>query len=193
MRKLFCFLLAVGFLLTDRIIAKDNESNLIRRAYIDVIGIVPTTQEMEWYTVYNTNGYELAVDWLLRHKNYSLDMPKDYAKEYLLSTEYRALPKSRIEKTQVYKNLLFVTGSSIILTPENVQNAMLKLVQNAILCGDGETEVIDYMTDAMMGRTTNLAEINKLLKVIKDSKKNETDTYLEVLAEILELEDVNSK
>jgi hypothetical protein len=192
-RKLFCFLLAVGFLLTDRIIAKDNESNLIRRAYIDVIGIVPTTQEMEWYTVYNTNGYELAVDWLLRHKNYSLDMPKDYAKEYLLSTEYRALPKSRIEKTQVYKNLLFVTGSSIILTPENVQNAMLKLVQNAILCGDGETEVIDYMTDAMMGRTTNLAEINKLLKVIKDSKKNETDTYLEVLAEILELEDVNSK
>ena len=192
MRKFFCFLLVLGFL-NQGVTAKSDDSFIIRRAYIDVIGVVPTIEEIEWYCVYNTNGYEKAIDYLVNHKNYIWEAPKETSKSLLLSDKYRTTPKSKIEKTQVYKNLCFTTGVGFEISPEKVSAARLKLVQSAMVCGDGETEIIDFMCLTLMSRTSNLEENSKLSKIIKNSKKNEEDTWLDVLDEILEFEDVNSK
>ena len=173
--------------------AKEDESFLIKRAYLDTIGLIPTPQEIEWYTVYNRNGYKLAVEWLMRNPRYDWNIPRPYAKILLLSKEYRELPKVEIPKEQVLVNLLFVTGKSLTLTDENVKDARLTLINNAILCSDGETEIIDYMCNSLMCRGSNLIEINKLTKIFKESNKPELEAWMDVLDEILELEDVNTK
>lgn len=179
--------------MTSKVTAKDYDSFMIRRAFIDVISVVPTLEELDWYMVYNTNGYEMAIDWLMNHKDYGCFGHVVYTKEYLMSNQYKHAKKSKIEKTQVYKNLIYVTGSKMEITPENIRSASLKLIKNVVACRSSDTDIIDYMCESLMGRTSNLEEINKLTKLVKNSKKNETQTWLDVLDEILELEDVNSK
>ena len=191
-RKLIYFLLVFVFL-SQGVTAKDNDSFIIRRAYLDVLGVVPTIEEIEWYCVYNTNGYTLAIDWLLTCEKHKWIIPKECSRILLLSSEYKNSPKMRIPKQQVYKNLLYVTGSEMVVSPENVKKASLKLVESAIACGNGDTEIIDYMCESMMSRSSNLEENNKLSKIVKDSSKPEKDTWMDVLREILELEDVNCK
>lgn len=176
-----------------KVSANTKEPYLIRRAYIDVLGIVPTTQEIEWYCVYNTNGYALAIDWLLACDKHKWNIPNEYSRIFLLSSEYKNSPKMRIPKQQVYKNLLYVTGSPMEVSTENLQKASVKLVESAIACSNGETEIIDYMCDALMSRGSNLDENDKLSKLVRNSPKPEMDTWIDVLAEILELEDVNCK
>ncbi len=193
MRKLFYFLLVCLFSLTSKVTAKDNDSFVIRRAYLDVLGVVPTIEEIEWYCVYNTNGYTLAIDWLLTCEKHKWIIPQEYSRILLLSNEYKTSPKMRMPKQQVYKNLLYVTGSQMIVTPENVQKASVRLIESAIACSNGDTEIIDYMCESMMSRSSNLEENNKLSKIVKDSSKPEMDTWMDVLGEILELEDVNCK
>jgi hypothetical protein len=190
-RKLICFLLAL-FLNLKEVTASDDPY-VIRRAYIDVLGVVPTSQEIEWYCVYNTNGYTLAIDWLMTCDKQKWIIPKEYSRIFLLSTEYKNSPKMRIPKQQVYKNLLYVTGSEMVVSPENVKKASIRLVENAIACSNGDGEIIDYMCESMMSRSSNLEEINKLSKIVRDSPKPEMDTWMDVLGEILELEDVNCK
>jgi hypothetical protein len=63
----------------------------------------------------------------------------------------------------------------------------------AIECGGTETEIMDYMANSLMCRSTNLEENNILSKIIKESRKNENDTWLDVLNAILEFEDVKTK
>ena len=193
MRKILCFLLALLMLAPIKITAKESDSFVIRRAYIDVIGVVPTTQEIEWYCVYNNDGYNLALDWLMNHKDYGCNGHIVYTKEFLMSTEYKNSPKVKIEKKQVYKNLLYVTGIKEELSLDSISKAQTRLIQNAIACGDGDTEVIDYMCNALMSRDSNLKEANELTKIIKESKKNELDTWRDVLNVILRFDDVNSK
>ena len=191
-RKLICFLLAL-LMISMKVNAKDNDALLIRRAYLDTIGIVPTSQEIEWYCVYNNNGYEVALDWLIKHHEYGRHSHVIYTKEYLMSKEYKNAPKAKIGKKQVYKNLLYVTGTNEELSLDSISKALSRLIQYAIASSNGDTEVIDYMCEALMSRSSNLEEINKLTKIIKDSKKNEFDTWIDVLNEILTFEDVNSK
>lgn len=191
MRKLFCFFLVL-LVLSKEVTAREDESFLIKRVYLDTIGIIPTQEEIEWYCVYNTNGYELAVNWVIASKKYKWNIPREYAKEILLSTEYKTFPKRKITKEQVYLNLLFVTGKQLSLTHESIRLASLSLINNAIICSNGESEIIDYMANCLMCRTTNLEEINRLLKIYKGSSKTETEAWMDVLNEILELEDVNS-
>jgi hypothetical protein len=190
-RKLICFLLAL-FLNVKEVTASDNPY-IIRRAYIDVLGVVPTSQEIEWYCVYNTNGYTLAIDWLLACEKHKWIIPNEYSRIFLLSSEYKNSPKMRIPKQQVYKNLLYVTGTPLVVSTENVKKASIKLVEHAIACSNGETEIIDYMCDALMSRGSNLDENNRLSKIVRESSKEEMDTWMDVLGEILELEDVNCK
>jgi hypothetical protein len=192
-RKLFCFLLALLVFNTIKVVAKDTDASLIRRAYLDTIGIVPTSQEIEWYCVYNTNGYELALDWLMNHKDYGCFSHIIYTKEFLMSNQYRNSRKVKIDKKQVYKNLLYVTGIEEELSLDSISKAQSRLIEYAIACSDGDTEIIDYMCDALMSRASNLQEANILAKIIKNSKKNELDTWKDVLNEILKFEDVNTK
>ena len=193
MRKFICFFLACSFLVTNKVNANEDESFFIKRAYLDTIEKIPTIEEIEWYLVYNTEGYKLAVDWLVQNKDYKWNIPKEYAKILLLSKDYHNLPKMLLDKLQVRKNLLYVVGMDQEPTVENVEIAKLSLIKMAIECGGTETEIMDYMANSLMCRSTNLEENNILSKIIKESRKNENDTWLDVLNAILEFEDVKTK
>lgn len=193
MRKFICFFLACSFLAINKINAAEDESFIIKRAYLDTIETIPTQTEIEWYLVYNNNGYEIAVDWLLTNKNYKWNIPKEYAKILLLSKEYQHLPKMLLNKIQIRKNLLYVVGMDQEPTIENVEAAKLSLIKMAIESGGTETEIMDYMANSLMCRSTNLEENNILSKIIRESSKKENDTWLDVLNTILEFEDVKTK
>ncbi len=192
-RKFICFLLACSFLIVNKINAGEDSSFLIKRAYLDVIQKIPTREEIEWYLVYNKNGYKLAVDWLITNKQYKWNIPKEYAKILLLSTDYKQLPKTPLDRKQVRKNLLYVVGMDEEPTVENVEIAKLSLIKMAIESGGSEGEIIDYMANSLMCRATNIEESNKLNKIIRESSKKEEDTWLDVLNTILEFEDVKTK
>jgi hypothetical protein len=192
-RKLLCFLLVFLFN-TSNASDKLDEPYLIRRAYLDALGVIPTIQEIEWYCVYNKNGYSLAIDWILACEKYNWTLPKDYSRIILLSSEYKELSKMKLTKDQVHKNLLYVTGGDVNnITEKSTKEASLKLIKTAIASSNSEGEAIDYMCESLMSRSTNLEEINKLNKILKESTKNEDDMWMDVLQEIMELEDVNSK
>lgn len=193
MRKFICFFLACSFLVLNKINAAEDVSFIIKRAYLDIIEVIPTQTEIEWYLVYNKNGYEIAVDWLITNKNYKWNIPKEYAKILLLSKEYQHLPKMLLNQLQIRKNLLYVVGMDQEPTIENVEIAKLSLVKMAIESGGTETEIMDYMANSLMCRSTNLEENNILSKIIRESSKNENDTWLEVLNIILQFEDVKTK
>ena len=177
----------------NKINAAEDESFIIKRAYLDTIEVIPTQTEIEWYLVYNKNGYEIAVDWLITNKNYKWNIPKEYAKILLLSKEYQHLPKMLLNQLQIRKNLLYVVGMDQEPTIENVEIAKLSLVKMAIESGGTETEIMDYMANSLMCRSTNLEENNIISKIIRESSKNENDTWLEVLNTILQFEDVKTK
>lgn len=182
MRK-FIFLVVIFFCSLLPSNASKEESFLIRRVYIDSIGVVPTIEEIDWYLVYNSNGYQLAVSSLANNPKYN----NKFTTDFLLSNEYKNLPKKLISYEQLIKNIMFVVGMDInsIQTPENIIIAKTKFINNAILCSDGDSQTIDYICNSLMCRDANIVECNYLLKYLKIS-----NNWMDVLDEILKFEDV---
>jgi hypothetical protein len=177
-------------------LANDNTSTLIRKAYIDAIGVPPTIEEIDWYLVYNKDrSYELAVDYVINNPKCKWNISKELAKLLLLSKDYKEQAKVQLLPEQIIKNLFYITGIDMNLsyTEENKKIASCRLIQNAILCSDGETETIDYLANSLMSRGTNLEEINYLTKLIKNSTKSEEETWYNVLMEIMKFPEVNTK
>ena len=196
MRKLFFLVLSLVVLSTSVMLGNDNTSTLIRKAYIDVIGVPPTIEEIDWYIVYNKGrSYELAVDYVINNSKCKWNIPKELAKLLLLSKDYKEQAKVQLLPEQIIKNLFYITGMDVNLsyTEENKKIASCRLIQNAILCSDGDTETIDYLANSLMSRGTNLEEINYLTKLIKNSTKSEEETWYLVLMEIMKFPEVNTK
>jgi hypothetical protein len=197
MRKLFFLVLLFLMLSSKMLTAVEDDSFLIRRMYLDVLGRVPTTEEIEWYCVYNKNGYSLAVDWALSISNNKMKhYPKDQAKEILLSEDYKNYKKVPLSKEQLQKNIMFSVGDGDInLTEENYKNSLLKLIRFALASSDSETDAIDYICNKLMARSTNLDEANYLFRHFKDKRKSlsEEESWLSVLDQILLLPDVKMK
>lgn len=184
--------LMVMLAITGRLQAKD-ESFLIRRAYIDTIGIVPTIEEIEWYCTYNTtNSYEAAVHYLINNPKCKLNVPKRLLKMLLMSSEYKAQDKIPMLREQVIKNLFYVVGMGNVLdySDNNYKIACYKLIDNALNYGDDPADSIDYMANCLMSRTTHLSEINGLIRIVKDSNKPEREALFDVLNVLLTFEDV---
>ena len=174
----------------------NDSSSLIRRAYIDVLGVPPTVVEMDWLLVYNKGkSYEIAVDYVINNPKCKWNIPKHLAKMLLLSKNYKEQPKIPMLPEQIYKNVFYLTGLDINLpcTEENIKSAFYKLINIATEICDGETETIDYLATCIMGRGTKLDEINHLTKIIKNSTKSETDTWYDVSQEIMKFPDALTK
>lgn len=195
MRKTFFLVMALIMLNVSGMFANDS-SSLIRRAYIDVLGVPPTVVEMDWLLVYNKGkSYEIAVDYLVNNPRSKWNIPKYLAKMLLLSKNYKEQPKIPLLPEQIYKNVFYLAGldTNLSYTEENIKSAFYKLINIAIVFCDGETDTIDYLATCMMGRTTNLDEINQLSKIIKNSNKSEKDTWYDVLQEMMNFPDVITK
>jgi len=168
--------------------AKDD-SYIIRRAYIHILGIVPTEEEIDWYCIYNKNGYELAIKWLIS-KNNKFEEKKLSRK--LFSTNSRIL----LSKDELNKIILYISGDyDKQITEQNIRDASLKIISNSKLTALNDLDVIDNITNKLMCRSTNISEANFLLRKLNYYliNKNENEAWLEIFNEILNLEDVKNK
>ena len=197
MRKLFFLVLSFLIVSSKMLTAVEDDSFLIRRMYLDVLGRVPTTEEIEWYCVYNKNSYSLAVEWALSiSDNKMRHYPKDQAKEILFSEEYKNYKKVPLSKEQLQKNVMFSVGDGdLSITKENYKKSSLKLIHFALASSDSETDTIDYICNKLMARSTNIDEANYLFRHFKDKCKtsSEDESWLSVLDQILLLPDVRMK
>ena len=191
-----CLILCIicGFLING-LIAKEDESYLIRRAYIDVLGVVPTAEEIDWFCVYNNDSYRLAVEWILQNPSYKWDEVKGDARVYLHSDLYKTLKKMPISKKRMDDIILYVAGDTHETTAENVQKSKKKIINNAIESSLDDVEVIDYICYRLMSRVTHLNEANYLVQKFKEFRKTKSqdESWLELFNEILLLEDVRCR
>jgi hypothetical protein len=193
------YFLVLCFLALSNVNVKcsDNVSPLIRRAYYDVLGVFPCYTETEWFCVYNYGkSYEVAVDWLINHPSNKWNIPKEYMKILLLSNEYKNQKKVTIPEEDVYKNLFHIIGNkSLPVTKENILLASVKLIKYALKSTDNPLDAIDYITNNLMSRSTNLQEANKLMAFYKkiEGTKPDIEVWLLVFNEILKLDDIRLK
>lgn len=172
-----------------------RQETLIRRAFLDVTGLVPTVEEIDWYCVYNSNGYEMAVDDLANKPNKIWDVDASTCKAVLLSKEYI---------TQVPR--VFDIGPSVVyiagrfkgfdkVDKETIEQSKQQIIQNALKECSSPGDVIDYMCNQLMSRTTNLVEANILSRHFRsvEDAQGEQIAYMSVLDHILILPDVRHK
>jgi hypothetical protein len=180
--------LCVGDIFPDQ---HKDESYFIRRAYLDVLGIVPTIDEIEWYCVYNTQGYFLAVDWLLQQPNTD---PETLAK-MLYSSSYKDTQRTALSDKKREEIIFYVVGKKHTSDKLKLKEAKLELIAAAKMCASGDLDVLDYMAYQLMSRTTKLTEANDLLAKLKSNLAihNEQDAWLETLNYLLDMEDVRCK
>jgi hypothetical protein len=177
--SLSLFLLLTLFLCAS----STRESHLIRRAYLDILGVPPSLKEMEWYTVYNPEPYASAVGWLTNSQE------KGGYKDILLSDEYKSKPPSKLSAVELETLIKYQSGNLKL----SIEEACLKIVSDARTVGeDSPTDVIDYIAECLMNRSTTLEEINFLLNVYK-KYPSEDEGYLKVLEEILKFKDCYTK
>jgi hypothetical protein len=163
-----------------------TNEQLIRRLYIDIIGLPPTIEELEWYVVYNpSNSYELAVKTMV--KNYNLIGKEDY----YMSSLYTEKPMEIICEEMLYSFIQYFS-SSIQNIKTHKKEVCLSFIKNCKLISNDPVEVFDYMTNCLMSRSTRATEANKLLTIFRSSLK-EDDGYMLVLKEILKIEDCYKK
>jgi hypothetical protein len=196
MKKGLCISIIAIALAAGRIFPSErrDDSYLIRRAYLDTLGIVPTLTEIEWYCVYNDNGYELAARWLVT-KTKMLQEGRGELLNILVSDEYKKAKKTHISRSKVHEIVMYVAGEDGEANPSNVKKAKYRLIANAMLCETGDLDIIDLMANQLMCRGTTVNEANELLKCLRLSRTAmpEEEAWLNTLEHLLLFEDVASK
>ncbi len=194
MRRLLTLCVICVFLIGGAF-AKEDESYLIRRAYIDVLGVVPTAEEIDWFCVYNKNSYEVAVEWILQHNSYKWDEIKGDARSYLHSNLYKTFKKMPLSTKQLNNIILYVAGDIHEATEENIRKSKQKIINHAINSTLNDLEAIDYICYRLMSRVTHLDEANYLSKKLKEFKKTKSqdEAWLDLFNEILLLEDIKCR
>jgi hypothetical protein len=193
MRHFIALVLLWSFL-TLNSLAKEDESRLIRRAYIDMLGIVPTIEEIDWYCVYNDNSYVLAVEYILEHSFYKWFTSKSQLKVWLLSDDYKNSEKKPLTTQQINKIIVYVAGDKHEPTLENVNQSIKTIINHANKYGSSDSERIDYICSILMARESNKDEANFLLSILREQRKITTEekSWLFVFEQILLLEDIKN-
>lgn len=192
MRKYLFLILCSMLFLTGNVTAVEDTSRLIRRAYLDMIGMVPTIEEIDWYFVYNDkNSYEVAIKYLYNHpKNKWKNIPFDFVKIILNSEEYKKT-KRDLTKSEIEDMIFYVSGFPL---RNSFEHAKKLLINNALICCDTDVDRIDYICNNLMSRISTINESNILIKVLKDNDdKKEDDKWMMVLDKILTFDDVKTK
>lgn len=174
--------------------AKDalhREIRHIRRAYLDVLELLPTPEEVDWYVVYNQHGYSLAVDFL------NNKAPERWPKEYLISSTYLEAPEQLIDRTILEKNIVYLSGLPSAEMNETLKEAGTeKFIKNALLATDERvSDAIDYMINLLTCRPSSAAEENQFAEIFNkvSLKEDEMSAWKTVLLHILEMHDCKYK
>jgi hypothetical protein len=98
-------LLLAGTLLVCSQDEMRRDIRLIRRAFLDVTGLLPTESEIDWFVVYERTGYPAAVDYLTKGaKNPA------FPRELLLSEAYMNQAERPLERADLQRNILYLAG-----------------------------------------------------------------------------------
>lgn len=194
--RAFLFLVLVLQMMFEGVMLGSNqlqlqEIKLIRRAYLDVGGVVPTTEEVEWYVVYNDHGYEMAVEHLFNKHDTKL------IREYVLSDAYKQQQPRRLDDVELHKSLLFVVGmlDGDEITSASIHQAKQRLIDQALLCCDNADDVMDYICNVLMSRCSNAQENNMLSHKFKQAcdEMEESQAWMIMIEEIMNMPDVRYK
>lgn len=197
MKKQVCVLVLVSLLALSELFpspSKDS-SHYIRRAYIDYLEILPTSEEIDWYCVYSENGYELAIEWIIQRleaENCDLHLAIADTRNRLKSSEYLQAPDTRIPDAKFKKLLFYVSGEQYSEDPAALKKAKIRIIQAAQMCASGDTDIFDYMANMLMSRSTTREEANALLAALRDGGSEE-ESWLRVLEKLLTFKDVVNK
>lgn len=167
-----------------------REIKLIRRAYLDVAGVGPIPEEIEWFVVYNDKGYELAIDYLFTKYDTKL------IKDYLLSDEYKNQKDRLLTVEELNWMIMYAVGMKRrAATEKEVYVAKQKLIEMALKCSDSADDAIDYICNALMSRSSNVQENNMLSHKFKDACAlgDEERAWILIVNEIMKLPDVCHK
>lgn len=174
-----------------------EEARLIRRAYLDVLGVVPTAGELEWYCMYNTDGYGKAVDYILSSKVMKLagDAALSRKRTELLSDEYKQAASVKLSEARLEDIIYYLSGYKGEHSAEALRKAKLALIAHARVYEDGELEAIDRMSLGLMGRVTKLDEANSLLRILRCGLDvmSEEESWLNALEQLMTFEGVTHK
>ena len=169
-----------------------REIRKIRRAYLDVTELLPTQEEIDWYIVYNKDGYPLAVDFLV---------PKaqnpTWTKQHLISNEYLTLPEELIDRPTLDKNVVYLAGLWKGEMSESLKEAGAeKFIKDALLASDEKTaDAIEYMINQLTCRPSTATEENEFIDIYNkvSLKEDEMSAWKTVLLHILEMHDCKYK
>lgn len=190
---LLCLLLTLGSLRAEDDSVLKNIRK-IRRAFLDVLELIPTPEEIDWYVVYNQDGYALAVDYLVKH---TPEDKKAWTREELLDPAYLSKEEEMLDKSVLERNVVYLSGQSKTdVTPESIETAKVAFIKQALLASDDNAaNAIDYMVNELVCRPATLTEANELLQIFAkvSLKADEMDAWKTVLAHIFELHDCKYK
>jgi hypothetical protein len=173
-------------------VERKDEAYLIRRAYLDILGVVPTISELEWYCEHNNDGYNKAVDYLLVSSAMRLAGDTEVAKKraLLMSNDYKQaakvpLPEGKLD--EIIKYLVNCYGDTT--------KAKELFIAYSRVYEDGDLEAIDRMALQLMGRVTSVDEANGLLRVLRCGVETlgEGEGWRNVLEQLLKFDDVRYK
>ena len=169
-----------------------TETQKIRRAYLDVLGLLPTPQEIDWYTVYNQNGYFLATEYLAQKAPTGA-----WSVEKLRDPSYLDSPEEPVERAVLEKNIIYLAGLWKGDASEDIfATALEKFIRDALeTASDNVDDTIDWMVNLLTCRASSAAEENELSAIYRkvSLKSTELDAWKTVLLHILELHDCKFK
>lgn len=179
----------------------EDDSYVIRRIYLDVLGFVPLPHEIDWYCVYNDNGYALAIEWVLSRPRDKWTAGWDHmdvedVRKTISSQKYKTFKKMPLSREQLNKQLCYLAGEEYTGDYGAVMQARAKLIKYALEATDNDVEAIDHIAYQLMSRVTTMDEANFLntrLKEYKMSAKTEQAAWESLLDELLNLEDVKNR
>ncbi len=174
--------------------ALHREIRKIRRAYLDVLGLLPTPEEVDWYVVYNKDGYNLAVEFLVKKAPAA-----EWTKVRLTSPEYLEASARVIDRGTLEKNIVYLAGlwpGEAEFTESLIAEGTDKFIKNALLASDeNASNAIDYMINLMTCRPSTADEENELFQIFNkvSMKDDELSAWKTVILHILEMPDCKLK
>lgn len=199
MKRTICILLLFLLLSLSDLFPGDykDDAYIIRRAYIDVLGIVPTIDELEWYCVYNKDGYDIAVEWLIARPDAKLKdvTDKEELRLALVSEKYKKEASVPVTRKKLEEIICYLAGVKWEASSELASKAKLQFIANARIAQDGDLEAIDRMALQLMSRVTNVDEANSLLRILRCGLESvsEEKAWLNTLEQLMTFEDVTHK
>jgi len=203
MRRYFCILAVLTLIFLSRLYPGQHEdySYSIRRVYLDVLGIVPVPHEIDWYCIYNDNGYSLAVEWVLARPRELWvpgweHMSVDDMRKSLFSDVYRRFKKMPLSRVQLNRQICYLAGETYTGDYSQVIQSRKKLIQYALESTDNDVDAFDNLAYQLMSRVTTMLEANYLkerLKEYRASSKDEQANWQHILDEMLGFEDIKSR